>query len=336
MVIATAYSYLIQSMKNEIGGSCRRGKTCVERHRGNDGNEKQCYQMIKIDLISRFGSVLCWKFIEPTSRLVITWRRKMRLNGKSCIVTGAAQGIGQAIAERLASEGANVVIVDLNGERAENVAATIREREGKAISFKADVTNREQVQNMIQACVKKFGRLDVIFNNAGFNKPLPFLEITEENWNAIMRVNAFGVLIGTQEAAKQMIAQGGGGKIINTASIASRQGYPDFAPYCASKFAVVALIQAAARAFAAHKITVNGFAPGVVATPLWETLDKDLIAIGTSSKPGEAMESFSQGILIGRPALPADIAGTAAFLASSDADYMTGQVVAIDGGMILV
>jgi meso-butanediol dehydrogenase / (S,S)-butanediol dehydrogenase / diacetyl reductase len=259
-----------------------------------------------------------------------------RLKDKTCIVTGAAQGIGQAIGERLASEGANVVIVDLNGERAEQVAAAIRERDGKAISFVADVTNREQVRAMIQACVKQFGRLDVLFNNAGLNKPLPFLEITEENWNAIMRVNAFGVLLGTQEAAKQMIAQGEGGKIINTASIAGRQGYADFAPYCASKFAVVALIQAAARAFAANKITVNGFAPGVVATPLWETLDKDLMAMGASSKPGEAMESFSQGILLGRPALPADIAGTAAFLASSDSDYMTGQIVAIDGGMILV
>ncbi|MGA7817533.1 SDR family oxidoreductase, partial [Caballeronia sp.] len=130
--------------------------------------------------------------------------------------------------------------------------------------------------------------------------------------------------------------QGGGGKIINTASIAARQGYPDFTPYCASKFAVVAIIQAAARALAKHKITVNGFSPGVVSTPLWDTLDKDLMEMGASSKPGEAIDTFSKDILLGRIAVPDDLGGTGAFLASSDSDYMTGQIVAIDGGMVLI
>ena len=128
----------------------------------------------------------------------------------------------------------------------------------------------------------------------------------------------------------------GGGKIINTSSIAGRQGYPSFAPYCASKFAVNALVQAGARALAEHDITVNAFAPGVVDTPLWEQLDADLMAIGDTEKPGEAMAAFSAGILRGRAALPSDLVGTALFLASTDSDYLTGQVFMVDGGMVLV
>jgi meso-butanediol dehydrogenase/(S,S)-butanediol dehydrogenase/diacetyl reductase len=151
-----------------------------------------------------------------------------------------------------------------------------------------------------------------------------------------MRVNALGVLICTQEAAKQMISQGRGGKIINTASIAGRQGYPNIAPYCASKAAVISLTQAAARELAKHKITVNGFAPGVVDTPLWAQIDREHIEIGETTKPGEAMSNFAAGILLGRVATSDDITGLALFLASSDSDYMTGQTIVIDGGMVLL
>jgi meso-butanediol dehydrogenase/(S,S)-butanediol dehydrogenase/diacetyl reductase len=160
--------------------------------------------------------------------------------------------------------------------------------------------------------------------------------VTEENWDWIMKINSLGVLIGMQEAAKQMIKQGKGGKIVNTASIAGRQGYDNIAPYCASKFAVVSLTQSGARALAKHKITVNGFAPGVVNTPLWEQLDKDLMGIGASQRPGQAIQEFSAGILLGRSASPADITGTTTFLASPDSDYMTGQILVIDGGMVLI
>ena len=126
------------------------------------------------------------------------------------------------------------------------------------------------------------------------------------------------------------------GKIINTSSVAGRQGYPDFTPYSASKFAVNALTQATARAMAEHGITCNSFSPGVVATPLWDTLDRDLLAMGSSSKPDEAIENFSADILMGRPAEPKDLVGTAIFLASHDSDYMTGQTIMIDGGKVLV
>ncbi|NNC41665.1 MAG: glucose 1-dehydrogenase [Acidimicrobiia bacterium] len=260
----------------------------------------------------------------------------MRMEGRVVIVTGAAQGIGLGIARRLAGEGASVMIGDLNADGAESAAAEITEAGHSAASHFVDVSSRGSTRDLIAACVERFGRLDVMFNNAGFNKPEPFLEITEDVWHRIMNVNGLGVLLGTQEAAKQMISQGDGGKIINTASIASRQGYPSFVPYCASKFAVVSIIQGAARALAEHGITVNGFAPGVVDTPLWEQLDKDLVAIGDAEEPGQAMADFSAGILVGRAAQPDDIAGTALFLASADSDYMTGQVVMIDGGMVLV
>lgn len=263
-----------------------------------------------------------------------------RLANRNCIVTGAARGIGMGIADGLLREGGNVVYADVDANvvkvAGEAVGRIGGGGSGKAIGVRVDVTDRQQVRALVQAAVGEFGALHVMFNNAGLNKPMDFLDVTEDNWNMIMKVNGLGVLLGMQEAARQMIAQKTGGKIINTASIAGRQGYDNIAPYCASKFAVISLTQSAARALARHNITVNGFAPGVVATPLWEQLDKDLMALGVSSRPGEAMENFSAAILRGRVAKPEDIAGTTTFLASPDSDYMTGQIIMIDGGMVLV
>jgi meso-butanediol dehydrogenase/(S,S)-butanediol dehydrogenase/diacetyl reductase len=259
------------------------------------------------------------------------------LKGKSIMITGGAQGIGEGIARRLASDGASIAVADLNGEKAKALAEELKSEGANAIGVKVDVGERSQVQAAIKEVVARFGRLDVLFNNAGFNKPLPFLEVDEANFNSIMRVNGWGVMLGIQEAAKQMIAQGGGGgKIINTASIAGRQGYAEFAPYCCSKASVISLTQAGAREFAKHKITVNAFAPGVVVTPLWDGLEQDMIDKGVIKQKGEFIESFSASILLGFPSKPKDLAGIAAFLASSDSDYITGQVIMSDGGMILV
>lgn len=259
-----------------------------------------------------------------------------RMDGRVAVITGSGSGIGLGIAEALAAEGAKVVVADLNGEAADRAAKGISTAGGHAVAVRADVANRGDVRGVVDAAVAAFGRIDVWFNNAGYNKPLHLLDVTDDNWRSIMEVNGLGTLIGIQEAAKQFIAQGGGGKIINTSSMAGRQGYPSFAPYCASKAAVISLTQAAARGLAEHDITCNAFAPGVVDTPLWKKLDQDLMDIGDASAPGEAMSSFAEGILRGRPASVADIAGTAIFLASKDSDYMTGQVVMIDGGMVLV
>ena len=222
-----------------------------------------------------------------------------RLENTVVMITGGAQGIGEGIARRLASEGAAIAIADLNGDKAKAVAETLKgEGAAGAISVQVDVGDRGQVQAAIKAVVDSFSRLDVLFNNAGFNKPLPFLEVDEANFNSIIRVNAWGVMLGIQEGAKQMIAQGGRGKIINTASIAGRQGYAEFAPYCCSKSAVISLTQAGAREFAKHKITVNAFAPGVVVTPLWDGLEQDMIDKGVIKKKGE----FIEFVLIQHPA----------------------------------
>ena len=259
-----------------------------------------------------------------------------RVRDRVAIVTGSGSGMGKAIASALAREGARVVVADINLDAANATVHSIRAGGGAAIAVQVDVSSRQQVKDMVARSVTEFGELNIIFNNAGFNKPMHFLDVTDQNWQSIMNVNAYGTLVGIQEAARVMIAQGKGGKIVNTGSIASRQGYPSFAPYCASKFAVAALTQSAARALAEHNITVNAFAPGVVATPLWEQLDADLVAIGDAAAPGEAMAAFSAGILRGRPATPDDIVGTALYLASSDSDYLTGQMIMIDGGMVLV
>jgi meso-butanediol dehydrogenase/(S,S)-butanediol dehydrogenase/diacetyl reductase len=150
-----------------------------------------------------------------------------------------------------------------------------------------------------------------------------------------MRVNGLGVMLGIQEAAEQYRRQRGGGKIVNTASIAGKEGFPLFPAYCASKFAVVGLTQSAARGLAEYGITVNAFCPGVVTTELWEQLDDEFIALGETQRKGQALEEFGANILVGRLSAPEDIAPLAVFLASADSDYITGQAINVDGGMLV-
>jgi len=251
------------------------------------------------------------------------------------VVTGGARGIGLAIAHSCVENGYGVVIADLDAEAGAKAASDIGGPDNRAIFNQTDVADRASVAAAIAACEEAFGFLHGIVNNAGFNRPQSFLETTEANWQNIMTVNGLGVLIGIQEAAKAMIAKGHKGKIVSTASMAGRTGFGDFAPYCASKAAVISLTQAAGRALAEHGITVNAFGPGVVATELWDKLDTDLMEMGVSSAPGEAMENFSAGIPLGRVSTPEDIAGTVDFLLSPASDYMTGQCLMIDGGMIM-
>ncbi|MFM9876947.1 MAG: SDR family NAD(P)-dependent oxidoreductase [Rhodoglobus sp.] len=253
-----------------------------------------------------------------------------RLEARTIIVTGGASGIGAALCRGMAGEGANVVIADLDLAGAEALATSIGD---SALAVRVDVTDRAAVAAGIAAAVERFGRLDAYFNNAGMNAPMKFLDITEDNFDLLMRVNAQSVLIGTQEAAKQFLKQGGGGKVVNTASIAGRTGFASFAPYSAAKAAVISLTQAAARSLAKDGITVNGIAPGVVDTPLWIKLDRDLDAMGEADSN---FASMAGSILLGRPAAPDDIVPTAIFLAAPDSDYITGQIIPIEGGMILV
>ena len=257
-----------------------------------------------------------------------------RLTGKTCAVSGAASGIGRAIAVRLASEGAHVAAIDLNLSGALLVTEQIESSGGLASAWECDVAQRASVRSTLEGIVESTGGLDVIFNNAGIAEIRPFMEVEEQHWERLMKVNGLGVLICMQEAARLMIVQGHG-KIINTASIAGKEGYDIQPHYSATKFSVVALTQAGARAFAQDGITVNAICPGIVETELWEGLDEDFMRFGITERPGEGMERFSERILLGRTATPEDMAGPAAFLASSDSDYITGQSLIVDGGMVL-
>ncbi|MFG1283679.1 glucose 1-dehydrogenase [Xanthobacter autotrophicus] len=256
------------------------------------------------------------------------------LKDKSIVITGAAGGIGAAIAKALAADGARITVADLSEAAARTVAGEITAAGGTAIAVAVDVRQRAQVRALIDQAVAAHGRLDVLFNNAGVAQTRPFLDITEEDWRFVTDVNALGVLIGMQEAIKTFKTQGGGGKIVNTASIAAKQGYEPLAHYCASKFAVVALTQAAARAFGKEQITVNAFCPGVVATDMWKTIDKGFRDSGLTSHDNEAFDTFAAGAVLGRPSTPADLVGVARFLASSASDFMTGQSLLVDGGMV--
>jgi meso-butanediol dehydrogenase/(S,S)-butanediol dehydrogenase/diacetyl reductase len=258
-----------------------------------------------------------------------------KLDGRSVVITGAARGIGAGLAKRLGAEGAGVTVADLNAEGAEQVAAEVRDAGGKAIGVGCDVGERDSVKGTLDAAVSEFGRLDVLFNNAGISKTQHFLEVTEEDFNRIMRVNGLGVLFGMQEAAKIYKQQGDGGKIVNTASIAGKEGFPLFPAYCASKSAVVSLTQSGARDLGGEGITVNAFCPGVVTTELWDQLDEDSRKVGETEREGQLLEEFSEGIPVGRTSTPEDIAGLAVFLASADSDYITGQSINVDGGMLV-
>lgn len=259
-----------------------------------------------------------------------------RVQDRVVIVTGGAGGIGEAACRAIAAEGGKVVVADLDGVAAKAVADRIAADGGTATSVAVDVTDRTRVRAMIDVAVDAFGELNVIFNNAGMNRPRGFMEVDEANFEEIVRVNAWGVVVCTQEAARQMIAQGRGGKIVNTGSIAGRQGYWDFVPYCVAKFGVLAITQATARGLVEHGITVNAFAPGVVDTPMWVGLNEDIRAIHDQPVDANPMRDFAGNTLIGRPAAPAELAPFLVYLASPESDYLTGQMYMVDGGQVLV
>lgn len=259
-----------------------------------------------------------------------------KLRDKSIVITGATGGIGAAIARALAADGAAITVADLAQDAADRLASEITAAGGKAIGVAVDVRERAQVRAMLDKAADAFGRVDVLFNNAGVAQTRPFLDITEEDWRFVIDVNALGVLLGMQEAVKTFRSQGGGGKIINTASIAAKQGYEPLAHYCASKFAVVAMTQAAARAFGKEGITANCFCPGVVATPMWDVIDKGFRDNKLTTKENEAFDSFAATAVLGRASQPADLVGVARYLASADSDFMTGQSLMVDGGMVFI
>jgi len=254
-----------------------------------------------------------------------------KLDGKVAIVTGGAQGMGRAISLRYAGEGAKVVVADLNEAGAQAVAEEIAGAGGEALGLRVDVTEPADAERMVAAAVDRFGGVDILVNNAGVIKIIPFLETTEADWDFMFDVNCKGVLFCGQAAARRMIEQGRGGKIINMASQAGRRGEALVIAYCASKAAVISMTQSMALALAPHKINVNGIAPGIVDTPLWVEVDKQFAKL-LNMEVGEPKRTFTQQIPLGRIEQPEDVTGAAVFLASADSDYITQQTLNVDGG----
>ncbi len=252
----------------------------------------------------------------------------MQLSGKTAIVTGGARGIGAAICRRYAAEGARVAIADRLVEEAEALATEIG---GGALSVPLDVTSRAATDAGIAAVLAETGSLDILVNNAGIYDLGPLLDITEDSYDRVFAVNVKGLLFTLQAAARQMVDQGRGGKIINFSSQAGRRGEPLGAVYCASKAAVISLTQSAALALIGHRINVNAIAPGVIDTPMWDQVDR-LFATEEGLPIGEKKRQVGAAVPYGRMGRPDDIAGAAVFLASAAADYIVGQTLNVDGG----
>ncbi|WP_241586297.1 (S)-acetoin forming diacetyl reductase [Rosenbergiella epipactidis] len=249
------------------------------------------------------------------------------------LVTGAGQGIGEAIALRLSRDGFAVAVVDLDAQAAASVCKKIEQAGGKALAIQADVAERAQVFAAVQQTQRTFGGFDVIVNNAGIAPSTPIESITEDIVDKVYNINVKGVIWGMQAAIEAFKQLGHGGKIINASSQAGHVGNPELAVYSSSKFAVRGLTQTAARDLAPLGITVNAYCPGIVKTPMWQRIDKEISA-AAGQPEGYGTEQFAKRITLGRLSEADDVAACVSFLAGPDANYMTGQSLLIDGGMV--
>jgi len=248
------------------------------------------------------------------------------------VVTGAAQGIGRATAVRLAADGFAVVLVDLNADTLESAEREVADRGAQTVAIRADLTSLEEVTRAVTQVQTTWGHLDAFVNNAGREITKPFAEVAPSEWDAILSLDLRTVFFATQEAARAMIAGGDGGRIVNIASIAGRSGRSDQAPYAAAKAGVISVTQSAARAFAAHRITVNAVCPGVVDTAMTRRIhDRRAHELGVS--PEESLRRMIGRIPLGRMASPDDVAAAVAFFCSPQASYITGQALNVCGGM---
>lgn len=248
----------------------------------------------------------------------------MRLKSKVALVTGAKTGIGKAIAERFSAEGAHVVLNyrahDDSRQIAEAIAAHLPTA-GMAVA--ADVSARAQVEAMVQEIIARFGRLDITVNNAGIEVQRDFLEVTDEEWQRVIAVNLYGPFVVSQIAARQMVKQGGGGKIVNISSVHEDIPFPGYTAYCASKGGLRMLTRNLAVELAPHRINVNNIAPGAIATPINQAVLDD----------PEAKDDALTEIPWGRFGTPEEVAAVAVFLASDEAAYVTGSTYYVDGGL---
>ncbi|MDK1374794.1 MULTISPECIES: L-iditol 2-dehydrogenase [unclassified Sinorhizobium] len=251
-----------------------------------------------------------------------------RLEGKSALITGSARGIGRAFAEAYVREGATVAIADINIDRAKQTAAEIGPA---AYAVQMDVTRQESIDAAVAAVVEHAGGLDILVNNAALFDLAPIVAITRESYEKLFSINVAGTLFTLQAAAKQMIAQGRGGKIINMASQAGRRGEALVAVYCATKAAVISLTQSAGLNLIKHRINVNAIAPGVVDGEHWDGVDA-LFAKYENRPLGEKKRLVGEEVPYGRMGTAEDLTGMAIFLASSESDYIVAQTYNVDGG----
>lgn len=258
------------------------------------------------------------------------------LSGRTVLITGAAGGIGAATARRLAAAGARLVLSDLDGAGVEKLAAELDQ-----VAVRADVTRGSDIEAMVDEAYRRWGRLDVLFNNAGVIRVQPLLEVGPADWDRVLDVNLRAVFFVLQAAARRMIEQPPmpgselRGKLIQTASIAAYRGAnPLVGPYAASKAGVVSITRTAAQALARQRVTANCICPGAVDTAMWEQIDREWGAL-EGWVAGEAWKRRTAGIPLGRAETADDVAGLVAFLAGPDSDYMTGQAINIDGGLVM-
>lgn len=254
-------------------------------------------------------------------------------NKKVAVITGSGDGLGKGIAKRLASDGFRIVLSDINPETLAKTEHEFKQANIEVASFVGNVAKQADQQALVAKAVEVFGQVDVFINNAGIEEVAPILELTPAELEKIFNININGVIYGIQAAAKQMIKQGTGGKIINACSIAGHESYELLGSYCASKHAVRSITHTAAKELAQHKITVNAYCPGVAPTKMWDRIDEGMVKY-MNLQPGEALKKFSEGILLGRLQQPDDIANLVSFLASDNADYITGQAIISDGGIV--
>jgi glucose 1-dehydrogenase len=248
----------------------------------------------------------------------------MGLQDKVALITGASGGIGKAIATRFVAEGARVVINCRPGKKDEDIANALAAQLGPcAMAIAADVSLRDDVERMLAAALARFERLDIAVSNAGIEIKKPFLEVTDEEWNRVLAVNLYGSFVVSQVAARRMVAQGQGGKLIFVSSVHEDIPFPLYTAYCASKGGIRMMMRNLAMELAPYKINVNNIAPGAIATPINRAVLDD---------PAASRNAISE-IPWGRFGRPEEVASIAAFLASAEAEYVTGSTYYVDGGL---
>jgi len=248
-----------------------------------------------------------------------------RLQGKTALVTGSSQGIGQGVAIRLAQEGANVIInYHSNPKGADDTLAQVKAAGSDGLSVQADLAHLDQIDSLIQQSVDKFGQIDILVNNAGLEKNAPFWQVTEADYDLVLEVNLKGVFFTTQAFVKHLMARNAPGRVINMSSVHEELPFPHFASYCASKGGLKMLCRDLAIELAPYNITVNNVAPGAIETPINTALLNDKAKL----------DALLSNIPLRRLGKPADVSGAVVYLASSDADYVTGTTLIVDGGLL--